>query len=506
MSFNLSDVTRTYMCGASCCVTSYDIDFELFQRFSRALSAFGHRLNGIDDDDPRNRFYRRLRRLRYLLTVTPLPFNHPAFQLNVEYIALHCELAELGADADAAEEVLTIMQDLAASGANPLLTSLPVLPVTEVAFAIRPSHLIAGVMEVVNADARLNGINVLSVKQLRDIRCHTNIVLFGAAEWYQDRSPYIFAAPRAPSITVVRYVWLPDRWEPVSLFPATMPSTRLIVRASSPLPYAAHTRPDIVDEPIQDIPLAMEWGEAAVTRSAGIAMNDLVESVRVRLASGKAVLMEADLDASTLAIDPLTEQVKNFRVRDLEGKLLVLRIRGGTDYIVERADRILGGRCNELRARQRQWKNRLATHIEKDGLEQTADTLLNHISDGAKDTYINESNLLRWISPRSIYPWLRTDLDAIMSLIGLQDSAGLFWESMREIARAHISAGQEIRRELLDRVRKAGAKALWDEDHLEFSLLGQEHGTFGAFRVEEVLPGTRFVPASRLGRIYESGD
>src|SRR5690606_31529915 len=162
-----------------------------------------------------------------------------------------------------------------------------------------------------------------------------------------------------------------------------------------------------------------------------------------------------------------------------------VRTSGGGDYIVPVADRILGSLAPKARAYQSDWKQRLTRYVVVYGTSKTVADLCALGSEVA-----SEQNLYNWMSPRSIRTKFRTDFLAILKLIGLEDEASTYWAMMSKIHAAHVSAGQQIRRTLLDQIKYLDAEDLNTQAQLDFRMPGSEEAEIRAYRVEKILPDT----------------
>jgi hypothetical protein len=222
------------------------------------------------------------------------------------------------------------------------------------------------------------------------------------------------------------------------------------------------------------------------------------------LEGDQVVFLEAEQGATALVLD--LEEAEDHRLArvatsDLTaGMYVLLRAAGGGDYIIPVADAQLGAQAEQLRAMQREWKARLREVVRRSSLFEVSVRLLDLRSRRA-----DETNLRRWIWERSIRPNDRADFDAIMALIGLEAHSEQYWRAMERIDRAHLKAGQVIRRELLTQVRQADLSRLEASGSMEFEIPGVVAGSLVACRVLMVSDNIVNVPSWQLGRPIATG-
>jgi hypothetical protein len=244
---------------------------------------------------------------------------------------------------------------------------------------------------------------------------------------------------------------------------------------------------------------------ANAVNAAGSQRHDLIRALPVALEGGRAVFLDAEDGATVLVLD-LAERGKS-RVRRIptadieEGVFVLLRAGGGGDYVLPVADAVLGRRATECRKLQRDWKTRLRAQVEVHGLFETSIALLEHGGVRAE-----EGNVRRWMWDRNIRPREYADFLAIMRLTGLDADVTRYWNTMALIERAHIKAGQLIRRMLLEQVMKSDLTELERIGSMEFDLPGTGTGRMVAFRVVRSASDPVVISAANVGRLLNAGD
>ena len=248
----------------------------------------------------------------------------------------------------------------------------------------------------------------------------------------------------------------------------------------------------------------IEWSKTSVgdPNSSHDADDDDVDATLFVLEDNSGVFLEDDDDALLTIIDLEKDQalaVQRIRRREIErGTFILLRTEGGGDYILEVADRLMGPKAIAIRACQNDWKRRMRIAVRDNGAEATCRGLKKH---GALRA--NEANLRSWTNNRSIRPQSQDDFHAMMRLVGLDGESQEIWDKMGEVRRAHQTAGQRVRRLLLERVRACDMEELERMGRMDFELPGEDGGTLTAFRIVDIAPVSTIVPSSRIGHPFE---
>ena len=200
--------------------------------------------------------------------------------------------------------------------------------------------------------------------------------------------------------------------------------------------------------------------------------------------------MSVEEGASLLAIDTSEtgdSVVRRVPAEELEPELcLLLRTSGGGDFIGPLADRILGDRATERRAQQAGWKAQLAATSQERFGPLSRRELAARIADDLRMRCLSEArpaNVHYWMSTKCIRPRREEDFAAILSFAGMTGTTPELWEAMGEIDRAHKSAGQAIRRMLLQKIAASSLEPLERDGEMVFDLGDQDGGTLTAFQI-----------------------
>ena len=300
------------------------------------------------------------------------------------------------------------------------------------------------------------------------------LYVFGAGRWYPG---FVFSAPRASEVRIVRYGVMRDSLPEEAVFVKPLKQPTRTLFPPSPSHGTDGSLLIGADEvrPVLDIASIMR---RAVDGIGAGSDDPSVEPVDVRvlhLEQDMAVFVLAAEGVSELIVDLRDEAerlVHRVQTVNLEpGMAVLVRTEGGGDYIVAAADRIMADEADELRRRQRHWKRLLSDLAEKQGVAELVARLK---ATGSR--IANYQNLRNWMSPRSIRTQNKEDFDTIFRVMGLPEEANQYWSMMAVIDRAHRLAGKLIRRRLLELVQSADLSPLRTEGRQDFELPGEVGG------------------------------
>ena len=514
---SLESVSTVYDCARLAKVEVHHVDDEDFHRFCLSLRKFERDLGEMASDDYWRQFLRLLKRYRFRMSSTPLPFNSTLDQS--QSLVEHLEgLLTLSGQmyplfANPARELVHLVSALSVSPSNPIqsvCTNIIGWGGPDVAILIKEPRLIPAVEQLLSNDHRVGSVEVVSPTQLTGHHCYSKLVVLGPARWYRD---YVFQSPRALNIHIVKHRWLND----------IKPSGGAFLGSSGNSGVNWVDRSRVV---------TAETKEGATSSSDGFDPDDFLSSVDwddvLRRVSGRAVsesdhddedeeyvaaylfeledeivipLDAADSARATVLIlnDEDGDLIQRIPVSNIEpGMFLLVRTGGGGEYIVVVADRLLRECAAKARLAQRDWKDHLRRKVRQDGIHQVVFDLERH---GARRA--NHVNVNNWMSYRSIKTEDPKDFRAVMKLIGLADKFSDYWETMTLIDRAHRRAGQLIRKQLLAEVRNADLRDLEKLGRMDFELPGVEGGNLSAIRVQGVHPETVEISVTNLGHQFE---
>jgi len=339
--------------------------------------------------------------------------------------------------------------------------------------------------------------------QLRGGRCYERLIVVGPTTWFPE---FVFSAPRATELHLVRYKWLWDQRRDAPAFAGSADAEghRNGWRRLPQLDEEPERPSDFPTIDPGEIAPRVDWAKASFgdPNSGHEADDDDVDATLFVLEDNSGVFLEDDDDALLTVIDLEQDQalaVQRIRRGEIErGNFILLRTEGGGDYILEVADRLMGPKAIAIRACQNDWKRRMRLAVRDDGPEATCRALVER---GALRA--NEANLRSWTNNRSIRPQSQEDFRAMMRLVGLDGESQEIWDKMGEVRRAHQTAGQRVRRLLIERVRTCDVEELERMGRMDFELPGEDGGTLTAFRIVDIAPESTAVPSSRIGHPFE---
>ena len=461
--------------------------------FAWWLSELERALGDLGEDPCWASILRRLRRYRFNICSTFLPFNHPDFVLAVvpptdllRWQQVYPSTVEI------ANEVFDLLKKLQSAPANPLLAALEnvVFNSSDVAVLIKESRFIPECEELLR-ERRLV-CRVLSTAELRGAQVCDHLVVIGAARWFPE---YVFNSPRALRMSVICFDGIANswRWTPTLIGSRTsqlMSNRELEMPRKQPSSVGARIQPDDVYPVVNLEALARTL---SVEPAQGIRT---LEAKLVLLESGFAALLNAARGAKFFTIDVEESgsgRVNQTRVEDIApGLFIVLRTRGGGDYITDMANIILQNDAERLRSRQREWKEELLNVVQDVGMD-TALTLLTQ--EGALRA--SKNNLDRWIDEASIRPRAEEDFLAILRVIGRPRELRGLLRDMDVIKSAHVQAGQSIRDQLLRQAEAADLRQLVHLGTKEFRL-ASDQASLTAFRIIDIMPRAIHAVPSHL--------
>lgn len=483
-----------------------DVDHGLFQDFSERTNHLHRLLGAIERDEGWDQFVRALRRYRYELAAAPLAFGDPWVARRTDVVALNrfVEMARTSHPrlAGPARDLVELLLQLRSSSDNPLMDGISAIlgpePRDHAGVVLADSRLVRPTREVFQALPATRRVEVITADTLRRADSYDLLVVLGPARWFPD---YVFSSPQAGNIAVVSYAWLRSRWRSSRTFLA--PTVAGVASERNP-------EEDAGDD-VDDVRLEFDWTriERRSTEESeagdGDDEQDLIEARLYALQDDYAVFLEATHRRTTLVIDldaDEDDRVAQVADDDIEpGMFVVLRNDESGDYIVPLANKMLGNRAASYRADHARWKKALRDQVRLDGLQVTSLLLM-----AAGATRPDPTNLRHWMSERNIAPQSEDDFVAITRLVGLEGEARHLWMVAGAVRRAHLRAGMEIRRRLIERVRTANVSELEARGRMDFELPEAEGGRLAAFRIEGRSSSTTVVSIARIERVFRPED
>lgn len=504
MSFMTIDAANDiYECSITARIHRHITYHKGFYNFCKTIRIFDRTLATASNDEYWAIFMRWLKRYRFYMLAAPLPFNWQDPQLpdlshRIIHHIEHCNTL-YPQFALQAQELLDLFLQLASSPLNPLLERLTgILARLEgsTALLVKESRLVPFTETAIQPIQ--SNVTVLAPSQMDYSMCYQNLIVIGAISWFPK---HIFTAPRANTIHLISYRWLANTYHAEPAF----------IEGSQTHSDLDTTKPEIITDETEELFEPEELLPIIDARTLSKRFepdnsDDDIPAKLLSLAGGMGVFVEADDQTSLLVIDLDDDEseeesnpMQRISLRNLRpGMFILLRTRGSGDYIVPVANKIMGTELtHRVRYRQAHWKKLLKQAVVQRGLFETCIDLLDLGSQRA-----NELNVRNWISSRTIRPNDPDDFRAILRLIGLEADFDKYWEDAEIIVRAHRKAGFDIRRQLLQQIRKSDMGQLRKKGQMEFVLPEADGGSLTAFRIEYIDTHIIQIPFSHLGELF----
>ena len=509
MSFVATEINSLYACAASASVRAIAVDSELVTQFCRWHGAFQRAADANEGDLSLDELVRVSFGLWYRVLSAPLPLCHPGL---IDASAVDLLLNRVHAAGQSYSQLRNISHSYASaltalrsSDVNPLWGAIEADlddgQAENVGLLIKPARLVAAVRDL--AAEQWPRLEVLTESQLRSAVAFERLYILGAGRWYPG---FVFSAPRAQDLRIVRYGLLNDSPPDEATFVKPLNQLKRSLFAPSRGRGAAGALQIGADEvrPVLDV--------ASIMRRAGEGDGVGISGPSTELVNVRALFLEQDLAVLVLAAEGASELTVDLREEaerlvhrvptiNLEpGMAVLVRTEGGGDYIVAAADEIMAKDAAGFRRCQRHWKQLLSELVERLGIPEVVDQLK-----AAGSEIANYQNLRNWMSPRSIRTQEREDFDAIFRAIGLAEDSDRYWSMMAVIDQAHRRAGSLIRHRLLEQVQSTDLSPLQTEGRQDFELPGEVGGgSLTAVRIVAMSSEVVEAHPSAVHRLVES--
>jgi hypothetical protein len=468
---SIGSATEVYGDASRCEIKRHWVDHAALADVSRSLRALVQSLEEEAEDEYWRNTLGPARRLAFAFCSAPLPFAHAAALTGIDRNKVNRQVRlcqQLFPDAhEALASLVQKLEQLSAETSSPLIAPLEDLHRQggELSVVMRNPRMNQAVAAYFAGNAALRNAKVVSAAQLRGAHVCDVLAVIGPCGWHPE---YVFSAPRAPAIHVISFRWIRDAWKPgpILLHNSEAPQAKHRNHCIGTIPKIGGesardnaTPPDIL--PLDLLPPVRVFASSGPL-GAGSQRDSSAETVPARLchlSGARAVFIAADDGASSLIID--TSEMGRAVVRrapagELEpGQYLLLRTSGGGDFVAPLADRILGASAAKRRSEQAEWKERLITRAAERFGALGRRELAFHVCSNLHAQGLSQAhpgNVHYWMSSACIRPRKEEDFAAVLTFAGLGARARELWAAMGEISRAHLRAGQLIRRMLLQKI------------------------------------------------------
>lgn len=506
-SRTLSQADAVYEVAVSASLQWETVDSEPFEQFSAVLQDLQRSIGNETDETIWLEAVRRLRSIRSALSAAPLPFNHPSHQLHsrleeLSSLFARARVQHSGESINLFRDALLSVQQLAGLTDNPLgdraLELTSTITVGARGILLPVNRLVEPVTEVMRRRPSGADLKILAPAELAESEPLEIVVIVGSTYWY-SKSPFVFSAPRAKHVHMLKWAWINDSLPSSDLLISSRSGSRQI--ASEPM---TRWRRDLIDA--EDLAPSVDW--VAIADRVGRASADQGEAVDASillLAQGWAVAISAEEGSTVRVVEPdlfgdqRIQEISTAKVE--EGDYVLLRSHGGGELIDALADKDLGDRASGLRSSQRAWKEALRAEVRRSSPGEVVKRLKELGS-----TRANYLNLRNWQLARSLRTHDPADFNAIMQLVGMGAAAESTWEEMGILTSAHRRAGHKITALLREAVSEADLTSLVASGLMEFQLKGQEVGNLTVCRVDAIAPTSISVNENSLGRRVPAED
>ena len=516
MQMSLETVNAVYDCARLAKIEVHNVDDAAFHRFCLLVKKFERSLGESAKDDYWTQFLRALRRYRFDVSSTPLPFKYPVedapnFVEQLQERLSHCDLI-FPQFADPARELIDSLLSVLDTPSNPLLAVFADIAEgkMDMAMLIKEPRHIPAVERLLRDRPGFGAVEVISPPQLKGHSCYSELMVIGPSRWYGE---YVFQSPRANFIHVVKYKWMNDSKSSSRVFSGSA-SYSGVGWTDRSLAESAKTQKG-VDSPensldAEDFLPSIDWGtvlQLVSARNVGdsddVGEEEEYVSARLFQLEGEIVVPLDAAESARATVLVLSHEeddpVQRIPVSSIEaGMFLLVRTGGGGEYIVHVADGVLGAHATRARQVQRDWKDRLRRKVRQNDLHHVVQQLKDYGSKRANDV-----NVRNWMSYRSIKTEDPKDFRAVMKLIGLEERFEEHWNTMELIDSAHRRAGHLIRQQLFAEVRNSDLQDLDKLGKMDFELPGVEGGQLTAIRIQSGHPQIFEIEVARLGHPVE---
>ncbi len=328
---------------------------------------------------------------------------------------------------------------------------------------------------------------------------YTKGIYCGCAKYFPLHS---FWAPMYKELYSVRYVWFLDYIKPVQeIYGQAVPmiAPTLQIKEKPPLPVSKEDYTEIeLDDPVSNF--TTEMFQQYKSNYTDNSYED-AECRIVILRKGKFVFLPADENYTHHCLLNLDKEpaAKKVLIAEFdENTAILLRERGGGDYVAETANKIMGERTDELRNSQSQWKTALRIVINSIGIAEVSYFL----SREGCSTASSHQNLRNWVAPGLIRPDSDNDFRILLQYLDLGDQADEIIKRMNLIRRAHRRAGHQISRELRGLIENdKNLNSIFDDGYKIYSAEGDSGGKLGVYMFKSVLDETLTVPYVEVGKL-----
>ncbi|MEJ9221169.1 hypothetical protein P4H46_23615 [Paenibacillus glucanolyticus] len=481
----------------------HEISSEPLAKYSLSLKKLEYKVFNLDEGDILlNDFLTHLRKFRYILSASPLPFSAHIDQFNekdLHRLSRQCQLMYPGLKEDI-DTVLMFYDKLRTSPEKPVLEYLrkSFRDKISTGLVLKTASDLNAVEEALKRTFITNNIfSVVTPSRLKKELFFDRLIILGPTYWYPD---YIFHCPRSQTIENIYYDWQLYRAPRMEYFTKSEFKVSTLHQGCkiNVNKLTGSTSPEIIE--ISDQIIDYKNVEKSLSAKSVLITPECVNAKLVGLTDAKGILFEDHSLKNIWTISlQADEQVSKCSVNELDTDCyLLIRTSTGRDYIQIKADEFLGIKAAKIRQRHSAWKKRLRNYTSKYHPDKICRYLRRHGGIRA-----NETNLRNWASDDNIKPREYNDFLALMMLLKLEDHAKKLWKEADDLFRAHQRAGTVIRNLLIQEIKKSNLSKLELEQKMTFSLPDAENATFTAYKIEYISKSVYQVHPHQLRELID---
>ncbi|MBC2705603.1 hypothetical protein [Desulfobacula sp.] len=319
---------------------------------------------------------------------------------------------------------------------------------------------------------------ILNPRQLKELRFYDLIVFCGSIKLFSENPfadyEYVWRSPRARNLYFLSFSWIKGEFKPTPSFDVK-PNCIALKEFDEYIPdpgYKYVSDDDIFEStPISFDDYNFSPVSILVTKSNVLPKNDYssVSDCECRIVSlddGCYLYKDIESYSHIVNFQPETE-VNKISNRQLEpGMPLIVRTEGSNDSIAAVADMLLGERAELVRMLQNEWK--IAFRRKLFSYEYLSDVQSELIKLGS--LIANESNIRNWSKDETIKPKDYRDFEAIMKFSGISERAEVYWNNAKSIFKMHVQAGREISKLLRSKITAASMNEFVKYGKIEVDL------------------------------------
>ncbi|MBY0204669.1 hypothetical protein [Paenibacillus cucumis (ex Kampfer et al. 2016)] len=483
---SLASVNKLFEITSNYYLRFNEISSKPLAEYALSLKVLEYKVHNLDESDfLLYDFLMLLRKFRFILSASPLPFSSHKDMFSgseLTRLSIQCKLMYPNLKNDI-ELVMDSYRVLHNSSEKPVLEYLRSNFNDKIStgLVIKTAIDLNTIEEVLKRTfITHNTFTIVTPSKLKKNNFYKRLIILGPTYWYPD---FVFNCPRSQTIEIISYDW--------QLFRA--PTMQYFIESESQISTINHGC-DIVFNKRKDSPLTkvievndqiVDYKKVENTLSVKLKHTtpNSVKAKLVGLTDMKGIFFEDHSIKNIWTISLQSEdQVTKCSINKLDtDSYLLIRTGTGRDIIQIKADEYLGKRAAKIRYRHSIWKKRLHKYTIKYASERICRYLRRHGGVRA-----NEANLRNWISNDYIKPREYKDFLAIMKLVKLEEHAEKLWKEADELYRAHQRAGTVIRNLIIQEINKSNLGKLEIEQKMTFGLPDAENATFTAYKIEYV--------------------